>query len=399
MNANSAGTGPTPKAQSVGSFLNNENVRAVLYQIIVFGLVALGAWYLVGNTLENLERQQIATGYGYLDLEAAFGISETPVAYDPSDSYGRALLVGVLNTVKVSLLGIILATVVGTIFGIGRLSTNWLVRVLSTIYVDAFRNIPVLLQLIFWYALINHSFPHPRKALNPVGDVFLTNRGIFVPMMEYHPAYAWMGVAAVAGLVAALFLRKWAIRRQEATGEPFPYISAGFGLVVLFALVGWLVGGAPTAISVPELKGFNFKGGWRMTPEFVAVLVGLSVYTSTYIAEVVRSGILAVPKGQWEAADSLGLRRSYVMRLVILPQSMRVAIPPLTNQYLNLTKNSSLAVAVGYPDLVSISNTTMNQTGQAIEAISIFMSIYLGLSIVTSLFMNWFNKKMALVER
>ncbi|MGB0748989.1 MAG: amino acid ABC transporter permease [Magnetospiraceae bacterium] len=399
MDAKPAPRGGLTAPRSVRDLLNNEGVRGILYQILVFGLVALGAWYLVGNTLENLERQQIATGYGYLELEASFGISETPIAYDPSDTYSRALLVGVVNTVKVSVLGIILATILGILFGIGRLSTNWLVRVLSTIYVDAFRNIPVLIQLIFWYSVINNVFPGPRNAMNPIGDVFLTNRGIFVPMLAGHPAYAYAAVAALIGLGGAFYLRRWAVKRQEATGQPFPVLSASIAMIIVCAVLGWAVGGAPTEISVPALKGFNFDGGWRMTPEFAAVLIGLTVYTSTFIAEVVRSGIQAVPKGQWEAADSLGLRRSYVMRLVILPQSMRVAIPPLTNQYLNLTKNSSLAVAVGYPDLVSISNTTLNQTGQAIEAISIFMSIYLGLSILTSVFMNWFNKKMALVER
>ncbi|MCW9034212.1 MAG: amino acid ABC transporter permease [Rhodospirillales bacterium] len=379
--------------------LNDEGVRAILYQVLFVLLAGMAVWYLASNTISNLEKQNVATGFSFLNLEAAFGISETMVDYEPSDTYAHALYVGFLNTVKVSAYGIIFTSIIGVIFGIARLSHNLLVRSVATVYVDIFRNIPILLQLMFWYALIINVFPHPKKALNPFSDVFLTNRGIYVPIPEPHPAYMWMLIAAVVGCIGAYFLKKWADKRQAETGQPFPTIIAGFGVVFGCALFAYVIGGMPTAIDTPALKGFGLRGGWNMSPEFVALFVGLTVYTSTYVAEIVRSGILAVPKGQWEAAESLGLKRSYILRHVVLPQSMRVAIPPLTNQFLNLTKNSSLAVAIGYPDIVSVANTTMNQTGQAIEAILIFMTVYLTLSILTSLFMNWFNAKMALVER
>ncbi|WP_417815113.1 amino acid ABC transporter permease [Thalassospira alkalitolerans] len=387
------------RSKTVVDYLNDENVRAILYQIIAIGLVILAGWYLVSNTLENLERQNISTGYSFLDLEASFEISESMIDYTAQSNYASALMVGLLNTVKVSLLGIILCTLIGTIFGIARLSSNWIVRKLATVYVETFRNIPVLLQLFFWYALIPNAFPHPRDAIEPLPGVLLTSRGIYLPVPVADNAYTLMGIAAIIAFVAIFFINRWARKRQDATGQPFPMAMVGIGIFVGLVFIAYLAGGAPTEMDIPALKGFNIRGGYNISPEFMAVLIGLTVYTSTYVAEVVRSGIQAVPNGQWEAADSLGIKRSVALRKVILPQSMRVAIPPLTNQYLNLTKNSSLAVAVGYPDLVSVSNTTMNQTGQAIEAISIFMSIYLGLSLLTSLFMNWFNKKMALVER
>lgn len=380
-------------------YLNDENVRAVLYQVVAIGLIILAGWYLVSNTLNNLEKQNISTGYGFLDLEASFEIGESMIDYSAKSDYATALTVGLLNTVKVSVLGIILCTLIGTIFGIARLSSNWIVRKLATAYVETFRNIPVLLQLFFWYALIPSAFPHPRDALEPLPGFLLTSRGMYLPVPVANNAYTLMGIAAIIAFAIIFFVKKWAKKRQDATGQPFPMFLAGLGILVGLVFLAYLIGGAPTEMSIPALKGFNIRGGYNISPEFMAVLIGLTVYTSTYVAEVVRSGIQAVPNGQWEAADSLGVKRSVALRKVILPQSMRVAIPPLTNQYLNLTKNSSLAVAVGYPDLVSVSNTTMNQTGQAIEAISIFMSIYLGLSLLTSLFMNWFNKKMALVER
>ncbi|AUG52806.1 amino acid ABC transporter permease [Thalassospira marina] len=387
------------RSKGLADYLNDENVRAVIYQIIAIGLVILAGWYLVSNTLDNLERQNISTGYGFLNLEASFGISESMIDYTPRSSYATALMVGLLNTVKVAFLGIVLCTIIGTIFGVARLSSNWIVRKLATVYVETFRNIPVLLQLFFWYAIIPGAFPAARNALQPLPDVLLTNRGMYIPVPVADNAYDFMGIAAILAFVVIYFVKKWAAKRLDATGQPFPIFWASVGILVGFVLIAYIAGGAPTEMDIPELKGFNIRGGYNISPEFMSVLIGLTIYTSTYVAEVVRSGIQAVPNGQWEAADSLGLKRSVSLRKIILPQSMRVAIPPLTNQYLNLTKNSSLAVAVGYPDLVSVSNTTMNQTGQAIEAISIYMAVYLGLSLITSLFMNWFNKKMALVER
>ncbi|OSQ35637.1 amino acid ABC transporter permease [Thalassospira mesophila] len=387
------------RSKGLTDYLNDENVRAVIYQIVAIALVILAGWYLVSNTLANLERQNISTGYGFLNLEASFGISESMIDYTPQSNYATALMVGFLNTVKVAFLGIILCTIIGTIFGVARLSSNWIVRKLATVYVETFRNIPVLLQLFFWYAIIPNAFPAARNAFQPLPDVLLTNRGMYIPVPVADNAYDFMGIAAIIAFIVIYFINKWATKRLDATGQPFPIVWASLGIFFGLVLIAYLIGGAPTAMDIPALKGFNIQGGYNISPEFMSVLIGLTIYTSTYVAEVVRSGIQAVPTGQWEAAESLGLKRSIALRKIILPQSMRVAIPPLTNQYLNLTKNSSLAVAVGYPDLVSVSNTTMNQTGQAIEAISIYMAVYLGLSLTTSLFMNWFNKKMALVER
>ncbi|MHA7878571.1 MAG: amino acid ABC transporter permease [Saccharospirillum sp.] len=383
----------------VTKLLYDKTFRSIMYQILVFGGVFLLGWYLVSNTMANLERQNIATGFGFLDREAAFGISESLIHYTPESSYGTALLVGITNTIKVSATGIILATILGTFIGIMTVSKNWLLRFLGTAYIETFRNIPVLLQLIFWYALISRGLPGVRNAINPVEGVFLSNRGLYLPVMADHPAWSWVWLGLLAGIIGALFLRKWSLKRLEATGQIFPHLSVGLGLIFAVPFLVWLVFGAPTEMNLPSLQGFNLQGGMRMTPEFTALLTGLTLYTTTYIAEVVRSGIQSVPKGQSEAATSLGLKSSWIMRLIILPQALRVIIPPMTNQYLNLTKNSSLAVAIGYPDLVSISNTTMNQTGQAVEAVAIFMTVYLSISLSISFFMNWYNKRMALVER
>lgn len=388
-----------PGRAGLADLLMSASVRNLLYQVLACLLVIAVGWYLIDNTLTNLARQNIATGFGYMEREAAFGISESMIPYSPTDSYGRALVVGILNTVKVALLGIVLATILGLVVGIAQLSPNWLLARLAAMYVGLFRNLPVLLQLVFWAAIIRSSLPSPRQA-EPFGPgLYLTNRGLYMPWPDWPGAWNAILAGLLLGLLAAFLIHRWARRRQAATGAVFPAGWAGLLAAALLVLGGWLAGGAPLAFDTPALQGFNLQGGARMTPEFVAVLLGLTVYTSAFIAEVVRAGVKAVPRGQWEAANSLGLRRGQVMRLVVLPQAMRVIIPPLTNQYLNLTKNSSLAVAVGYPDLVSISNTTLNQTGQAIEAIAVFMAIYLGLSLLTSAFMNWFNARMALVER
>lgn len=392
----STGTG---QLRGSTSFLNDPRFRSILYQILVIGAVVLVGWYLVHNTLENLSRQNIATGFGFFDREASFAISESLIDYTPADTYGRAFVVGILNTMKVALIGIVLSTIIGTVIGIARLSRNWLVAKLATVYVETVRNVPVLLQLFFWYGVITESLPHPRQAANPLPGVFLSNRGFRFPLPAENPVWGWMGAAFLVAIGLVFVLRWWGARRQARTGRQFPILLSAIGLIIGLPLLTWLLGGAPTALDMPKLQGFNFRGGTSLSPEFAAILIGLVVYTASFIAEIVRSGILAVSHGQSEAALALGLRRGQVLRLVILPQALRVIIPPVTSQYLNLTKNSSLAVAIGYPDVVSIANTTLNQTGQAIEGITMIMAVYLTISLAISLFMNWYNKYIALVER
>ena len=377
---------------------NDPKFRSVVYQILVVGLVGLVVWYLVSNTLHNLAVRNISTGFDFLHREAGFAIGESMIAYNPADTYGRAILVGILNTLRVSIIGIVAATLLGTLLGIARLSKNWLVSKVASVYIEVMRNVPLLLQLFFWYAVITEILPGPRQALNPVDGVFLSNRGLKLPAVQ-GDALDWMLGGLGLAIVLVIVIGHWARKRQEATGEIFPLGRVAAGLVVLLPIAGWLVSGASLSLDMPELKGFNFAGGITLTPEFAALLAGLVIYTSAFVAEVVRSGIQAVSQGQWEAAGALGLSRARVLRLVILPQALRVIIPPMTSQYLNLTKNSSLAVAVGYPDIVSVVNTTLNQTGQAIEGILIIMAAYLTVSLSISIFMNWYNKRIALVER
>jgi len=380
-------------------FLNDPDKRAILYQIGVAAMVALLGYYLISNTLANLERQAIATGFGFIEKESAFEIGETLISYSAADTYGKALLVGALNTLLVSFIGITLTVILGTFIGIARLSTNWLVSKLAAAYIEVFQDIPVLLQLFFWYAFFYEMLPSPRQALNPFTGLFLCNRGMIFAIPEYHPAFKYMGFAFLAACVLVFFMRRWASKRQALTGKSFPVFSTAVGLLIGLPLITWLLAGMPTAMSVPALKGFNFKGGLSVSPEFSALLLGLVLYTAAFVAEVVRAGIQSVSHGQSEAAMAIGLKSGQVLNLVILPQALRVIIPPLTSQMLNLTKNSSLAVAIGYPDFVSVAGTTINQTGQAMEGVALIMAVYLCFSLATSAFMNWYNKKMKLVER
>lgn len=379
---------------------NDPVVRGWVFQIVVVGLVGLLAWYLVSNTIDNLERQKIASGFHYLDREAGFEIGDTMIAYSPASTYARAILVGLLNTIKVSVLGIILATLLGTLVGVGRLSNNWLLSKICEWYVEGFRNVPLLLWLFLFYKIISEAFPGPRQAIALLwNSVYLSNRGVYFPVPLADPVFTWVGLAFVVGIVAAWGIARWARKRQEETGQPFPTLSVGFAIVLGLPILVWLAGGAPHHMSWPALKGFNFDGGSVIQPEFVALLAGLVLYTSAFVAEIVRSGILALHKGQSEAAAALGLSRGQSMRLVLLPQALRVIVPPMTSQYLNITKNSSLAIAIGYPDLVASINVTINQTGQAIENILIIMAAYLSVSLSISAFMNWYNKRIALRER
>ena len=381
------------------ALLYDPKVRAVIYQIGVLAMVGLLAYYLMTNTLANLEKQSIATGFGFLEKQASFEIGESLIPYSAADTYLRALIVGALNTLLVAFIGIVLTIILGTFIGIARLSTNWLLSKLAAIYIEVFQDIPILLQLFFWYAFFYEMLPRPRQALELFNGVFLCNRGLIFGVPEAHPAYGYMGIACLIGCVGIYFLRRWARLRQDRTGQSFPVIRVSLSILIGLPLIAWVLAGAPTAMDVPVLQGFNFKGGVTVSPEFTALLLGLVLYTAAFVAEVVRAGIQSVSKGQTEAAVSIGLRSGQVLNLVILPQALRVIIPPLTSQMLNLTKNSSLAVAIGYPDFVSVSGTAINQTGQAIEGVAMIMLIYLIFSLSTSAFMNWYNKKMKLVER
>lgn len=373
--------------------------RNIFYQVLAVGaVVALFSW-LALNTADNLERRNISTGFGFLEREAGMEIGESAIDYAPSDSYGRAFVVGLLNTLRVALIGIALASVIGLFVGLARLSRNWLVARMALAYVETLRNVPLLLQLFFWYALIIEAAPAPREALNPLPGVFLSARGLQVPALETDPVHRWAVWAFLAGVVGCWLLLRRLRALRERTGNAPPAWPLVAALLVAPPAAALALSGAPLGVELPEFQQFNFRGGASLTPEFAALLLGLTLYTASFIAEIVRSGIQAIPRGQWEAARALGLRPGRVMKDVILPQALRVIIPPLTSQYLNLTKNSSLAVAIAYPDLVFIAGVSINQTGQAIECIAIIMAVYLAISLAISLAMNLYNRAVALVER
>ncbi len=373
--------------------------RNIVWQMLILGAVVAVIWYLVRNTNRNLAARHIATGFAFLGRTAGIPIGEALIDYDPAvNTYGRALLIGLLNTLRVAVVGVVLATVWGTALGIARLSKNWLISRLAAVYVEVIRDIPVLLQLLFWYMVLQ-ELPAPRNSFHPLPGVFLSNRGIKIPVVEWQGPFWWALGAFVLGVIGTAAWSRTATRQQEATGVRPRVWPVALGLLVGFPLLIWGALGAPFAVEMPVLRGFNFTGGAAVSPEYSALTLGLVIYTASYIAEIVRSGILAVPAGQWEAGGAIGLRPSTVLRKVVLPQALRVVIPPMTSQYLNLTKNSSLAVAIGYQDVVSIANTTQNQTGQAIEGIAAIMAVYLVISLSISLFMNWYNARIALVER
>lgn len=380
-------------------FWNDPGKRAIVSQAVVLTLVFLLGYYIFSNTQANLRRQAIATGFGFINREAGFAIGESLIRYSAADTYARALLVGVLNTISVAFIGIILTIILGVFVGVARLSSNWLLARLAAGYVEVLQNIPILLQLFFWYSLFHDSLPLPRQSYQPLPGVFLNNRGFYFPIPEFDSAYYWVGAALLLAAAIGCVLKNWAQRRQNRTGRRFPIRLVNLALFLLLPSTAWLAAGAPTKLNVPHLRGFNFEGGLSMSPEYAALLLGLVFYTSAFVAEIVRAGIQAIPRGQTEAAMSIGLKPGSVLTLIILPQALRVIIPPVTSQMLNLTKNSSLAVAIGYPDFVSVANTTINQTGQAIEGVTLIMVVYLFFSLVTSAYMNWYNKKKALVER
>ena len=387
------------------SFLYDPKVRGVFYQVLLVVIVAYLFWIAASNAVENLQRAKIASGFGFLNNTAGFDISQTLIQFSAAGStYGDAFVVGLLNTMIVSAIGIFFTTILGFIIGIARLSKNWVVAKVAMVYVEVLRNIPLLVQLLFWYIAVLGPLPQPRNSIEMGAGFFLNSRGLFMARPIY-AADAWaIPAALLVGLVGAFLYRRWAKARQESTGQQSPVGLVTLGLVLGLPILTWivlaLVGANPISFEIPQKGTFNLTGGMQILPEFVALLLGLTTYTAAFIAEVVRAGILAVSKGQTEAAGSLGLKPSQTLRLVVIPQAMRVIIPPLTSQYLNLTKNSSLAVAIGYPDLVQVfMGTVLNQTGQAIEVVVITMGVYLTISLVTSALMNIYNRRVAIVER
>lgn len=372
--------------------------RGLLYQLIAVVLIGIGLWILMHNTLENMRVRGIKSGFDFVTQTAGFAIGESLIPFDSGESYGKAFVVGLSNTLRVAAVGIILATLLGTVVGIARLSTNLLVRGLATSFVELVRNVPLLLQLFIWYFVLTELLPPIEDALHG-GGFFFSKNGLQFPIPHWETGHLGTLLGLSLGVVAALVWRGRARRRFEATGQGVPVWGPGLALALLAGALGWLLGGAPAGFDIPEKTEISVVGGGSVTPEFLTVLIGLTAYTAAYIAEVVRAGIQSVPYGQHEAAAALGLSRAQELRLVQLPQALRVIIPPLTSQYLNLTKNSSLAVAVGYPDLVSIANTSLNQTGRAIECIAVVMACYLTLSLLTSAFMNWYNRRAAIRER
>jgi general L-amino acid transport system permease protein len=389
---------PAPPKKRVWSWRSTA-LRSVVYQILaVVVLAAMGA-YLLSNTLENMRLRGIKSGFDFLAQPAGFAIGESLVPFDSAESYLKAFAVGLSNTLRVALVGIVLASLLGTLIGIGRLSRNFLVRSVCGAYVELFRNVPLLLQLFIWYFILTEQLPPIEEALRPMAGWFFSKNGLQFPIPVWASGHAFTLMGLGLGVVAAYFWARTSRQHFEATGQQRPVLLPAVGLMIGLAILGWFAGGAPAALDIPEKTELNVVGGGAVTPEYLTVLFGLTVYTASYIAEVVRAGILSVAFGQHEAAAALGLSRAQETRLVLLPQALRVIIPPVTSQFLNLTKNSSLAVAVGYPDLVSIANTSLNQTGRAIECIAVIMACYLALSLLTSWVMNAYNKRAAIKER
>jgi general L-amino acid transport system permease protein len=379
---------------------NRPTVRAAFYQLILLAAVLWFGYEFALNAKANLEAQKITSGFEFLENTAGFGVNQSLIPYNESDTYARVFLVGLLNTLLVAGVGIVLATILGFLVGIARLSPNWLVARLAGGYVELIRNLPLLFQILFWYLAVLGTLPGPRQSISLFGEVFINNRGIIVPAPVVGEGAGVVFATLAVGVLAAIVLGLWAKRRRVRTGHEFPLVWINLGLIVALPLAALVATGVPIGFVKPELRGFNFIGGVRLIPEFVALLLALTTYTAAFIAEIVRAGILAVPRGQTEAALALGLRRGLTLRLIVVPQALRVIVPPLSNQYLNLTKNSSLAVAVGYPDLFAVfAGTTLHQTGQAIEIIAITMAVYLAISLLTSGVMNWYNAHVRIAER
>ncbi len=379
---------------------NDPKYRALFFQTLL--VIGLGYFLItiVNNTLSNMEARGISTGFAFLSEAAGFGILQTLVEFSETSTYGRTFLVGLLNTLLISGLGIFFATILGFIMGIARLSHNWLIAKVATLYIEIFRNIPLLLQIFFWYFAVLGALPSVRDSISLGAGIEFNNRGLYMPGPVPEEGFSLVVWLFFIAIISSIFLAKWAKKRQEKTGQQFPVFFTSLGLIIGLPLIAFFLLGSPLGWDQPQLGRFNIEGGISIIPELLALLLALTIYTGTYIAETVRAGINAVNHGQTEAALALGMTRGQTMRLIIIPQAMRVIIPPLTSQYLNLAKNSSLATAVGYPDIVAVfMGTTLNQTGQAVEITMMTMAVYLTISLAISVFMNWFNARVALVER
>ena len=388
------------KNLSLSSILFNRSVQGIFYQIVTLALVILAVLYIVDNTASNMVARGLASGFHFLGVESQFDIGMTLIDYSPTSTYFDSFIVGLLNTLLVAGLGISIATIVGFAVGIARLSSNWLIARLAESYIEILRNIPLLLQIFFWYFAVLRALPKPKQSLEFADSFFLNNRGLFIPDPVFGEGGALILYSFIAAILISIGIAIWSKQRQNKTGQTFPVFYSSIGLLISFVFLSMLATGFPVTFNYPELKGFNFKGGIKLIPELVALTFALSMYTASFIAEVVRAGIQAVSLGQTEAARSLGLNPNQILRLVIIPQALRVIVPPLTNQYLNLTKNSSLAAAIAYPDLVLVfAGTALMQTGQAIEIIGMVMGVYLFLSLMTSIIMNLFNRFMRVAER
>ena len=388
------------KAHDSVAFYNNPDNRAIIYQVIAILVIAVFTYFILDNMFTNIENRGINTGFGFLNSEAGFGIIQSLISYTESDSYYRVFIIGILNTLLVSVISIFFATIIGLLIGIGRLSKNYMISKLSLIYVETFRNIPILLQILFWYNVVLAALPGPRQSLSYLDAFFLNNRGLYIPRPILESGFISVIIAFFIAIAGIFYLTKWAKKRHDDTGEEFPVFWVSLAILIAGPTLVCFLSGTPASLEYAELKGFNFVGGWTLTPEFLALAFALSIYPATYIAEAVRAGIEAVPKGQKEAASALGLKESVILKKVVLPQALRVIIPPVINQYLNLMKNSSLATAIGYPELVTLfAGTALNQVGQAIEIILMTMAVYLAISISISIVMNIINAKMQIKER
>ena len=381
--------------------LSNRDKRDVILQAVIVILVLFTIYYCISNMFDNIEKRGITAGFGFLSDIAGFGISQHLIDYsDRTSNYFDVFMVGILNTAVVSIVCIIMASILGLLIGIGRLSNNFLTAKLSLVYIETFRNIPLLLQILFWYNVVLSALPNPRNSMAYLDAVFLNNRGLLLPAPIFESGSSFIFIAFLLACVGVFFLSKWAIKRHNLTGEEFPLIPVSLVIIILAPLMVYFISGKPVSADTPVLEGFNFEGGLTIIPEFLALAFAISIYTATYIAEAVRAGIASIPQGQMEAAKSLGLRDTVIMRHVILPQALRVIIPPVINQYLGMVKNSSLATAIGYPELVTLfSGATLNQVGQAIEIILMTMGVYLTFSIAISMLLNWINKKMEIKGR